>query len=312
MNQQSRIVLSLVAVCIFAASPAVCAQEIKALRVETVATGIDAGTGGVAVDTDGNIYTADFGKSLGDPRTAGKKIYKIKPDQSVSLFAEGLDGASGNCFDSKGNLFQSNIRGNYVSLIKRDGTKDVFSREGLMNPVGIIIDSDDTLYVANCGSASIRKISKDKKSTLFVQDKMLKCPNGIAMDGDGNLYVANFMNGDVVKISADGKDVSKLATLPGSNNGHLVYHKETDSLFVVARSAHQIYHVSLDGKATVIAGSGERGAQDGEPLEATFSLPNDINVSPDGKHLYVNEVAPIEGSKMILAPTRVRRIVLKN
>ncbi len=47
---------------------------------------------------------------------------------------------------------------------------------------------------------------------------------------------------------------------------------------------------------TLFAGSGQRGKDDGDPLKATFSLPNDIAVSPDGKFMYLNAVAPITGS----------------
>jgi len=63
---------------------------------------------------------------------------------------------------------------------------------------------------------------------------------------------------------------------------------------------------------TLFAGSGQRGKDDGDPLKATFSLPNDIAVSPDGKFMYLNAVAPITGSPQKSAPTRVRRIVLKD
>ena len=103
---------------------------------------------------------------------------------------------------------------------------------------------------------------------------------------------------------------SKLATVPGNNNGHLTFHE--GNLYVVGRSAHKIYKVTLDGKVSVFAGAGIRGKDDGAPDKTRFSLPNDIAVSPDGKFMYVNEVGPISGNSKILGPTRVRRIVLKD
>ena len=82
-------------------------------------------------------------------------------------------------------------------------------------------------------------------------------------------------------------------------------------LLVVARTANQIYRVSMDGKQVeLFAGSGNHGKDDGDPQTATFSLPNDIVVSPDGKFMYVNEVGPTTGNKIVLAPKRMRRIVL--
>ena len=162
--------------------------------------------------------------------------------------------------------------------------------------------------VASCGSNRLVRVDEQGNGTTWVESPLFKCPNGICRDDAGNVYIANFMNGDVVKITPD-KEVSVLATLPGKNNGHLVHHR--GYLYVVARKANQIYRVSLEGEVELLAGSGKRGKADGEPQSATFSLPNDLAFSPDGRWLYVNEVAPTEGDHRILAPTRVRRIEMK-
>ena len=284
-------------------------HQVEALRVETLADNIEAGSGGVAIDAAGNVYTADFGSRLGRGGEGGHRVYKIKPGGEVNLFAQGFRGASGNCFDANGNLFQSNIGGSFISKVTPQGQVSKFSTGGYANPVGIVPDQQGNLFVCNCGNGAIRKTTKDGQSTEFVKSPLLKCPNGITIDRNGNLYTANFYNGDVIKITPDA-EVSKLATIPGNNNGHLTFHG--NSLFVIARSAHQIYRVTLDGDISLFAGSGERGKADGKPLESTFSLPNDIGVSPDGKYMYVNEVSPITGSPQILAPTRVRRIVLRD
>ena len=77
---------------------------------------------------------------------------------------------------------------------------------------------------------------------------------------------------------------------------------------MVARSAHQIWRVELDGTKALIAGTGEQGENDGLPSEASFSLPNDLGFSPDGSLLYVNEVADTESKGQKLYPTRLRKI----
>ena len=81
-------------------------------------------------------------------------------------------------------------------------------------------------------------------------------------------------------------------------------------LYVVARGAHQIYRIELDGQFAVFAGSGDRGADDGDVAVATFSFPNDIGVSPDGRVFYINEPSPLDVPHTVLSPTRIRRIVL--
>jgi sugar lactone lactonase YvrE len=106
--------------------------------------------------------------------------------------------------------------------------------------VGIVIDDEGSLFVCNCGNGTVRKITVDGKSTEFAKSQLFKCPNGIARDSVGNLYVANFYNGDVLKVTSEA-EVRVLATIPGNNNGHVTCYN--DHLYVVARSAHQIYRV---------------------------------------------------------------------
>jgi sugar lactone lactonase YvrE len=273
-------------------------------RVDTVAQ-VEAGTGGIEVDSAGNVYTSDFGTALGNFSEPGKNVWKVSPDGKTELFAEGFNGASGSAIDSKGNFFQANIRGNFISKIAPDGTITKFASEGLTNPVGIVIDDEDTLWVANCGSGSIQKITSAGVSTRFVDSNLLSCPNGITRDPEGNLYAANFYNGNVIKITP-AAGASVLAKLPGGNNGHLVYSK--GSLFVVDRGGHRVYKVSLAGELEVFAGSGKKGGADGTAAEASFCFPNDIDVSDDGKTFYVNDVADEASTGMKLGPTRIRRI----
>ena len=142
----------------------------------------------------------------------------------------------------------------------------------------------------------------------FCSSSLLNCPNGITVGDDDMLYVCNFGNGDVIQISPMGH-ATKLATLPGQNNGHLIYHR--GCLYVLARTDCRVYQVDLAGRVTAFAGNGERGNQDGPALESSFSLPNSLVVSPDGNYLYVNETSPTSGDHRILAPTRIRRIAFE-
>lgn len=292
----------------FLSQPAVllAAQEpLRAASVETLTGELDGGTGGISVDADGNIYVADFGSRLGGGGAVGSKVFVVTPAGEVRIFAEGFRGASGNEFDSAGILFQSNISASTISKVSPDGAITHFVSEGIATPVGIVSDADDNLFVANCGNNSIQKVTPEGISTRFVASPLLRCPNGIVFDDDGNLYVANFGNGDVITIAPDAT-VSRLATLPGGNNGHLIHHE--GFLYVVDRGGHQIFSVSLSGDVELFAGSGARGRQDGDPMQARFSLPNDIGISPDGRTVYVNEVAAGSGPNGVLAPMIVRAI----
>lgn len=273
--------------------------------VITLTDVIQAGSGGMAVDADGNIYSADFGTALSG--TPGSRVYKITPAGEVSVFASGLNGPSGNAFDSKGNLFQSNIAGNRISRITPEGTVTSFVTDGLASPVGIAIDADDNLFVANCGNNTIRKVTVDGVSTPFASSPRFNCPNGIALADDGNLYVANFGNGQIIKVAPDGT-ASSFVEVPGNNNGHITW--ANGVLYVVARAGHRIYQLTLSGELTRLAGSGTRGLWDGAALDATLSLTNDIAVSPDGTILYFNDVVNQTGTD-IISPVVIRQLILR-
>lgn len=304
--------ISLTILALGAGSPLL-ARELAAVRVDTLAH-LEAGTGGISIDAAGNVYSSDFGGYLARPVTMGTRIYRITPSGEVSLFvADGLNGASGSAIDGQGVFYQSNIRSGVVTRILPDGSTTQLA-EGLHIPVGIELDSEGNLLVANCGSQTVTKVTLDGAVSLFAEGDLFRCPNGIVRDPEGNVYVANFRNGDVVRIAADGT-VSRLATVPGDNNGHLLYvqpdRKTAGVLLVVARSAHQIYRVTLDGEVAPFAGSGAKGHQDGPASEASFCYPNDLGLSPDGRILYINEVADLESDGSKIAPTIVRRIFLE-
>lgn len=276
-------------------------------EVEVLVANLYGGTGGISVDKEGNIYSSDFGPFLGrvNDLLPQCKIFKITPEGQVSLFADSIKGASGSDFDDEGNLYQSNIISKEITRITSAGEKSVYAADSLFSPVGVIVNPDGGLVVCNCGNNTLRKISTSGESTLYVKSDLLKCPNGITKDEAGNYYVANFYDGSVIKITPEG-EASILAVIPGENNGHLKY--RDGYLYVVARAAQQIYKVSLDGKIELFAGSGERGRADGPRLQATFNFPNDLDFSPDGKYMYVNEEADTLSDPRILTPTVVRRI----
>lgn len=277
--------------------------------VSTLTESIPGGSGGVCVNKAGNIYVADFGNKLGTGYIPGDKVFKVTPEGEVSVFATGLFGASGNAFDSQGNLLQSNIAANSISKIAPDGTVTPFANIGFASPVSIVIDEDDNLYVCNCGNNTIRKVTPNGVSTQFAASAILSCPNGITRDNDGNFYVSNFNNGIVAKITPDGQFVSVFVTIPGNNNGHITF--ANGELWVAARGANQIWRVSLDGQATHVAGNGIRRVADGPALQASFGSPNDLAFDSTGTILYVNDVlnAP---SQDILTPMVVRKIVFEN
>jgi sugar lactone lactonase YvrE len=274
---------------------------IGATVVETVVPLLEIATGGVTIDGEGNVYVADFGAAGG----GGTELFRITPEGELSVFADDplLVGASGNTVAPDGTVYQSSYSGGRIMKISPEGEVELLADEGVAGPVGLVYDGAGGLYAADCSAQAVLHIDADGTASPFAVSPLFRCPNGLTTDGNGTLYVANFTDGRVTAVDADG-NVTTVAVVPGDNNGHLAYFE--GDLYVVARGVHSVYKVTLDGEVTLIAGTGERGLQDGFALQATMSLPNGIAITPDGS-MYINHVASVTGSANLTTTVRVIR-----
>ena len=248
-------------------------------------------SGDLAVAADGNIFVADFGTDPNNPD--GDKVHEVTPAGEVSEFTQGLSGGTGNTFDGQGNLYQSSFNFDRIDRISPSGQGFPFAgaSQGISGPFGLTFDSQGNLFVANRSTNSIVKITPAGNSTIFSQSALLDSPTGLTSDDQDNLYISNSNNGDIIKLTPAGQASLFTATSdPGTgSNGHIIFANER--LYVAGSSSHQVFELSLAGKLKVLAGTGIRGVVDGPLLEASFSRPNGIDVSPDGRLLYVNDSA---------------------
>lgn len=271
--------------------------------VSTIAHNFSA-SGGIRVDADGNILVADFGQ---DFNATGTDLFKISPSGDVSLFSTSLRGATGGNFDSQRRLFWSSFGGNRVDVIDENGNVSLFAT--VRGPVAIAVDTSDNVFVASCSNNSIIRITPQGQISTFVSSNLFNCANGMTFDDQGNLYVSNFNDGRVIRVHVN-LPPTVFATVPGNNSVNLAFNN--GFIYVAVRAAHAIYRIPIDGnnQPELFAGRPNvRGNDDGTALQATFSFPNSIGVSPDGTKLYVNDV---DASSSTFHPTVLREIVLDN
>ncbi len=191
---------------------------------------------GIAVDSKGNLYTADSGFNL---------IRKINRANDVTTLA-GQDGVPGHqdgtgtdatfnnpwgvAVDSAFNVYVADTANNLIRKIspKRQvttlaGSGAVGNADGtgtnasFNHPQGVAVDSSFNVYVADTANNLIRKISpKGEVSTLAgggtnpADDGLgaaasFNWPTGIAVDASGNLYVADSGNLRIRKITPAGQ-----------------------------------------------------------------------------------------------------------
>lgn len=274
--------------------------------VSTLSTGFSA-SGGLLVGPDSTIYIADFGTGVQN----GTKLLKFSVDGVlIGEHAAGLLGATGGAFNQNGELFWSSYSAGIVHKIDVNGVVTNFA--SVAGPVAIEA-KDNLLYVASCDANMVVTVDENGVVSTFATDSRFNCVNGMAFDDNSQLFVCNFEDGKIFKITANGQ-VSLHATIPVQSSVNMVYHD--DNLYVTARNAHSIYKVStLNNSVTRFAGTGSRGANDGNANTAQFSFPNGIAVSLDGSKLFVNDVDPNSGTNsngVNFNPNSLRQIELSS
>jgi ABC-type branched-subunit amino acid transport system substrate-binding protein/sugar lactone lactonase YvrE len=205
------------------------------------------------------------------------------------------------------------VKGVTVSTLAGDGHwgyRDGPGTEARFNGIegGMAVDSQGNLYVAERGHR-VRRITPDGTVSTLAGTGMpgyadgpgstaqFNYPNGVALDVAGNVYVADTFNHRIRVIGPD----LVVSTLTGDGeagyrdgpavqaqfNGPTDVAVDTTGIIYVADSRNnRIRAISLEGMVTTLAGSGERGFQDGPPQQAQFDGPSRLVVGVGG-NVYV-------------------------
>lgn len=289
MNKRSLFLMFAVAISI----NQILAQKITDNQVVTIVDSLPQTVGGVTVDAMGYVYVADFEST----------VWRVNPFTAASeVYADGFYGASGNAFDQKGNLYQSNFFGQYISKVSAQRQVEVLADSLLSGPVGIAVGADGSLYVCNCNNRSIAKVNPDGSTAIFATSALMYCPNGLAFGPNGDLFVVSYHNNNIVKITPEGAVSLFTKTPDKTGNGHIVI--ANNEMYVTGFHGQRVYRVSMDGEVSILAGTGERGQLDGKASDALFSYPNGIAISPDNKTLYINDMVTAQLNDPALKPSK--------
>jgi hypothetical protein len=192
---------------------------------------------GVAVDSRGNVYIADYSNNL---------VEKVTPDGTLSVFAgNGLTGAptegdatssavdrpNAVAVDSNGNVYIVTPQTNRVLKVTSDGTLSVFAgngstarptpgpatSSGLPSPQGVAVDSIGNVYIAVAYKYVVVKVTTEGVLSVFAgtgvggtptageaTSSPLGSPSGIAVDSNDNVYIVDQTKNMVVKVTSGG------------------------------------------------------------------------------------------------------------
>ena len=247
---------------------------------------------GIAVAEDGNVYVADAGES--------NNIRKITPE-GVSTLAGGSEGfadgtgrdasfntPSGLAIDADGNLYVADTGNNrirkvtpqgVVSTIAGDGTAgyvDGAAAQARFNgPIGVAVDKQGNVYVADTYNDRLRKISADGQVTTLASSEVFDTPCGVAVAQDGSVFVADTGNNQLRKITTDG-NVTTLAindTDLSRPVGLAITHD--NFLYVTELGQSRVIQVTPDNASYTIA--------------AEFNQPSAVAIHSNSTELYVSD-----------------------
>jgi uncharacterized protein (TIGR03437 family) len=257
---------------------------------------------GIAVDSAGNVYVTD---------TGNYRVRKIDANGIITTVAgtgfPGLPGPSGGAGDG----------GPATSA-------------ALFSPSAVAVDTAGNLYIADTGSARVRKVDTSGIIRTVAGNGNLgfsgdggpatnasfNAPFALAVDSAGNLYIGDNTQHRVRKVDAAGT-ISTFAgrgTLGFSGDGGPATNAlftgiqglaadTAGNLFIVDNGNRRVRKVDPAGIVTTVAGTGGFGdtGDGGAATSATLSSPVDVAVDAAGS-LYISDGAGARIRKVSAAP----------
>ena len=157
-----------------------------------------------------------------------------------------------------------------------------FTAEGSFTPgvEGPAVDRDGNFFAVNFGSQqTIGKVTLDGKAEVYVTLPGKSVGNGLRFDADGFLYVADYTEHNVLKIDPKTRKVTVFAHQPKMHQPNDLAITATGVLYASdpnwKDSTGQLWRIDRDGSTHLLASG--------------MGTANGIEVSPDGRTLYVNE-----------------------
>ncbi len=156
-------------------------------------------------------------------------------------------------------------------------TEEKLFTKGIEGPA---VDRDGFIYAVSFGEKkSIGKVSPDGKAELFVTLPDTSAGNGIRFGKDGAMFVADYVGHNILRIDMKTKAIAVHAHEPTMNQPNDIAITADGVLYASdpGWKTHngQVWRIDTKGKVTLVA--------------ADMGTTNGIEVSPDGKTLFVNE-----------------------
>ena len=146
---------------------------------------------------------------------------------------------------------------------------------------GPAVDATGNLYAVNFAEqGTIGVVTPDGAASIFVNLPSGSVGNGIRFDKSGIMYIADYPRHNILKVDPSTKEISVFAHEPAMNQPNDIAISPVSEILYASDpawrdSTGKLWMIDRTGKVTL--------------LEENMGTTNGIEVSPDGKRLYVNE-----------------------
>jgi len=272
---------------------------------------------GIAVDTSGNVFVADYENNVVRKVTAAGVVTTLAGTYNTPGSVDGQGTAArfmslqGIAVDSAGNVYVVDSGSRAIRKITSSGLVTTFaggtSSGQFGQPSGLTIDASGILYVTDASAHVIYKVMADGAiskiagtaptpgSTDGTTGALFYAPSGISVDSANNLYVADTSNNTIRKITSTGTvtTLAGLAGRTGSVDGSATAARFEDpyalavdaagNVYVADATDHSIRKIASNGTTTTLAGKGGSfGSTDGTGSAARFRGPLGIAADSAG------------------------------
>jgi len=160
------------------------------------------------------LHVSSTGDTLAAEGFRGSRVFRIRPDGTTLVAAEGLAGPIDVAEDDDGALYVTCFLDATVRKVAPDGTVTLFATV-LPFPSGIVRATDGNFYVSHYGTTdpntglgtgnTVLKLAPEGTVSTLSTGGALEAPVGIAIGKDEQVYVGNLHDGRVVAIAPDGQ-----------------------------------------------------------------------------------------------------------
>jgi sugar lactone lactonase YvrE len=162
---------------------------------------------GVAVDSAGDVYIADFGDN---------RVVEVTAAGAASVLNVGsliLAEPTGVAVDGAGNVYIADFGNNRVVEVTAAGAASVLNTGSLIlaEPTGVAVDGAGNVYIADFKNNRIVEVTAAGAASVLNTGSLARAPYGcgstvcepfgVAVDGVGDVYIADYGDNRVVEVS---------------------------------------------------------------------------------------------------------------